>query len=39
MGFFVAAGYQRGNRVPTSVRERSNVVILTLPPGDGVFNY
>ena len=34
MGFFLSAGAARGYGVPTSVRERSNVVIISLPAGD-----
>jgi hypothetical protein len=40
MGFFVSAGDARGQRGATSLRERSNVVIVPLPAGDeGVFTY
>jgi hypothetical protein len=34
MGFFVSAGNGRDRNMPTSVRERSNVVLVKLPPGD-----
>jgi hypothetical protein len=34
MGFFVSAGNARDQGGPTSVRERSNVVLVTLPAGD-----
>jgi hypothetical protein len=34
MGFFVSAGDARGVGTVTSVRERSNVVLVTLPAGD-----
>jgi hypothetical protein len=34
MGFFVSAGDARGSGGTTSVRERSNVVIVSLPAGD-----
>ena len=34
MGFFVSAGNARGVGDVSSVRERSNVVIISLPPGD-----
>jgi hypothetical protein len=34
MGFFVSAGNARGVGTVTSVRERSNVVIVSLPAGD-----
>jgi hypothetical protein len=40
MGFFVSAGNARGEGVVTSVRERSNVVVVPLPAGDsGVFSW
>lgn len=40
MGFFVSAGDARGQGVVTSVRERSNVVVVPLPAGDsGVFTW
>src|SRR4029077_15085610 len=40
MGFFLSAGDARGNTTPTSVRERSNVVLIPLPAGDsGSWNY
>jgi len=40
MGFFISAGDARGNSAPTSVRERSNVVLIPLPAGDtGSFSY
>jgi hypothetical protein len=40
MGFFVSAGDARGQHGVTSLRERSNVVVVTLPAGDeGVFTY
>jgi hypothetical protein len=40
MGFFVSAGDARGHQSATSLRERSNVVIVPLPAGDeGVFTY
>jgi hypothetical protein len=40
MGFFVSAGNARGESGVSSVRERSNVVIVALPPGDnGVFTF
>jgi hypothetical protein len=40
MGFFLSAGDARGQRGVTSVRERSNVVLVSLPPGDtGVFPF
>jgi hypothetical protein len=40
MGFFVSAGDARGQRGPTGPRERSNVVLVSLPAGDnGVFTY
>lgn len=40
MGFFVSAGNGRLQRGVTSVRERSNVVTVALPPGDtGVFTF
>jgi hypothetical protein len=34
MGFFVSAGNARGVSGVTSRRERSNVVLVSLPPGD-----
>ena len=34
MGFFVSAGNARGEKTVTSVRERSNVVLVALPAGD-----
>ena len=34
MGFFVSAGNARGVGDVSSVRERSNVVLISLPPGD-----
>jgi hypothetical protein len=34
MGFFVSAGNARGDGGVSSVRERSNVVIISLPAGD-----
>jgi hypothetical protein len=38
MGFFVSAGNARGTTTVTSVRERSNVVLVNLPANDtGVF--
>jgi hypothetical protein len=40
MGFFVSAGDARGNLKPTSVRERSNVVLVNLPANDsGSFGF
>jgi len=40
MGFFISAGDARGRSDPTSVRERSNVVLIPLPAGDtGSFSY
>jgi hypothetical protein len=40
MGFFLSAGNARGQSGVTSVRERSNVVLVSLPPGDsGVFPF
>ena len=40
MGFFVTAGDARGVGTVTSVRERSNVILVTLPAGDsGSFSY
>ena len=40
MGFFVTAGNARGVFGVTSVRERSNVVVVSLPAGDsGVFTF
>jgi len=37
MGFFVSAGNARGEGGVSSVRERSNVVIVSLPQGDNGF--
>lgn len=37
MGFFVSAGDARGRGTVTSVRERSNVVVVSLPAGDSGF--
>jgi hypothetical protein len=37
MGFFVSAGDARGFSGVTSVRERSNVVVVPLPAGDNGF--
>jgi len=37
MGFFVSAGNARGEGGVSSVRERSNVVIVSLPGGDSGF--
>jgi len=34
MGFFLSAGNARGVTTVTSVRERTNVVVVALPPGD-----
>ena len=34
MGFFLSAGNARGVGSVTSVRERTNVVVVSLPPGD-----
>jgi hypothetical protein len=34
MGFFVSAGNARGEGAVSSVRERSNVVLVSLPAGD-----
>jgi hypothetical protein len=34
MGFFLSAGNARGDTTVTSVQERTNVVMVTLPPGD-----
>ncbi len=34
MGFFVSAGNARGVGTVTSVRERTNVVVVSLPAGD-----
>jgi hypothetical protein len=34
MGFFVSAGNARGESLVSSVRERSNVVVVPLPPND-----
>ena len=40
MGFFVTAGNARGVPDVTSVRERSNVVMVSLPVGDnGIFQF
>jgi VCBS repeat protein/FG-GAP repeat protein len=40
MGFFVSAGDARGVNRVTSVRQRSNVVLVSLPANDtGVFTY
>ena len=40
MGFFVTAGNARGVGTVTSVRERSNVVLVSLPANDnGVFTF
>lgn len=40
MGFFLSAGDARGNSAPTSLRERTNVVVVSLPPGDsGTFGF
>jgi hypothetical protein len=40
MGFFVSAGAARGEGGVTSLRQRSNVVMVPLPAGDeGVFTY
>jgi hypothetical protein len=40
MGFFVSAGNARGEGGVSSVRERSNVVLVALPPGDsGSFTF
>jgi hypothetical protein len=40
MGFFVTAGNARGVGEVTSVRERSNVVFVSLPAGDvGDFDF
>jgi hypothetical protein len=40
MGFFVSAGNARGTGNVSSVRERSNVVVVALPAGDsGVFTF
>jgi hypothetical protein len=40
MGFFVSAGNARGQGGVTSVRERSNVVLVNLPAGDsGSFSF
>ena len=40
MGFFVTAGNARGVTTVTSVRERSNVVVVNLPANDtGVFTF
>lgn len=37
MAFFVTAGNERGSSVDTTVFERSNVVLVTLPAGDSGF--
>jgi hypothetical protein len=37
MGFFVTAGNARGIGTVTSLRERSNVVVVSLPAGDSGF--
>jgi hypothetical protein len=34
MGFFLSAGNARGVTTVTSLRERTNVVVVPLPPGD-----
>ena len=40
MGFFLSAGDARGHGVPTSLRERTNVVVISLPAGDsGTFGF
>lgn len=40
MAFFLSAGDARGTGAVTSVRERSNVVVVALPPGDtGTFRF
>ncbi len=40
MGFFLSAGNARGVTTVTSVRERTNVVVVSLPPGDnGSFTF
>jgi len=40
VGFFVAAGDCRLRTEPTSVHERSNIVVVTIPPNDsGVFTF
>jgi hypothetical protein len=40
MGFFVTAGNARGVNTVTSVRERSNVVMINVPAGDtGAFKF
>ena len=40
MGFFVSAGNARNEGAVTSLRERSNVVLVNLPPGDsGSFSF
>jgi hypothetical protein len=40
MGFFLSAGNARGESGVSSVRERSNVVLVSLPPGDtGSFSF
>jgi hypothetical protein len=40
MGFFLSAGNARGESGVSSVRERTNVVLLSLPAGDsGVFSF
>jgi hypothetical protein len=40
MGFFLSAGNARGVSTVSSVRERTNVVVVSLPPGDnGSFSF
>lgn len=40
MGFFLSAGNARGQTTVSSVRERTNVVLVSLPAGDsGVFSF
>ena len=40
MGFFLSAGNARGESAVSSVRERTNVIVVSLPAGDsGVFNF
>jgi hypothetical protein len=40
MGFFLSAGNARGETGVSSVRERTNVVVVALPPGDnGSFSF
>jgi hypothetical protein len=40
MGFFLSAGNARGVTAVTSLRERTNVVVVNLPPGDnGTFTF